>query len=150
MTARLGWRAEQRRNIDVNMIGADSIAAQSKHVGKGKSCDRAIYPRVSDFSLTTGSFICAPALQQQMLAGFYCRKESRHRSRYGVPSHCLGRIAESKSRIRCQQLNEGWRVCRVDGRKQSVPPRRIEHGHLIINHGFSIRRSRRRSRHIRG
>jgi len=155
MITRLDRRAKERRNIDIDMIRRDFLSAQSKHISKGKRHDRPVMSGVSHFSLASGRCICTPTREQQMLAGPNGRKKSRHGSRYRGTSNYLVSIAETESRVRRQKLNKALRVCRIDGRKQSAPPKRIGQGLsitatnyrglIILDHGFRIRASRVRS-----
>jgi len=62
----------------------------------------------------------------------------------GLLSGDYGRIAESKLRILCEELNETVRIARIDNREHPLPPRPVglpdtlwcDHG---LIHSFSIR-----------
>jgi len=160
MIPRLDRRPKKRRDIDVNTVRADFIAAQAKYIGKGKRHDRPIMSGVGHFSLTPASCTGTPALAQRVLTGANCRKKPCDCGSYSGTSNCFGGISESESRVRSQKLHKASRVCRIDGREQSIPPRRIKQGlsytashHrdlIILNHRFSIRASPTTSLNNRG
>lgn len=152
MITRLDRRAKKRRDIDVNTVRADFIHAQAKYIGKGKRHDRPIMSGVSHFSLAPASCTGTPALEQRVLTGANCCKKPCHCGSYSGTSNCFGGIPESESRVRRQKLHKASSVCRIDGREQAIPPRRIKHHRdlIIVNHRFSILASPTTSLNNRG
>jgi hypothetical protein len=150
---------EQHPDVDVDMVRAYLPISQLEYVGEGKFHHRPIMSSVGDLSFASGCFMGTPALEQRMLAGSNSGKKGRHRGTDGLRPHCLGGITEPKSRVRGQQLNKTGGISRINGREQSVPPKRIgdvlcntaaNRRRMLLDHSFSIRASRATSLRITG
>ncbi len=160
MTMRSARHAKQRRDVDVDSIRGNLLAAQLKYVGEGKGDDRSVVSCIGNFAFTAGRFAGAPARNQTMLARSDGSEESRHGGTDfpGALNH--RRIAEAKLRVRSQEADKPRRIARVNRPEQAFPPIRIRQRlgstlsavpvGVIANHRNSIRPTRSAAPYFRG